>query len=92
MRMIDADILVQDTIQEYARSKQYRDAIIRMVNKAPTIEPKRGEWVETFDHSRLAPIRRFACSECKAEWLPEVALKYKFCPNCGADMREREGE
>ena len=85
MRLIDADILVQDTIQEYARSKQYRDAIIRMINKAPTIEPKRGEWNKP-DYGMCSNCHRYAPETENGFYLSD------FCPNCGADMREREGE
>lgn len=96
MRMIDADILVQDTIQEYARSKQYRDAIIRMVNKAPTIdiEPKRGEWKIEVAETIYGKAYLLTCSECgETVSVTETALPYEhFCRNCGASMREREGE
>ena len=58
-------------------------------NKAdtPTIEPKRGEWIDTSNKIH------YKCSVCDyrapmiwedyevAEWLSD------FCPNCGADMK-----
>ena len=40
MRLIDADLLLEEATQEYTRSKQYYQAIKRMIDKAPTIEQK----------------------------------------------------
>lgn len=54
-----------------------------IINKAPTIEPKRGEWISK--HNGY-----WTCSECGLSFL--FYAKGNFCPNCGADMREREGE
>lgn len=53
------------------------------INKAPTIEPKQGEW-EYVDDRLLgyAPFHR--CRECGEEM---YTTKDNFCPNCGADMR-----
>ena len=56
----------------------------------PTIEPKRmkGRWVRKNDG--------VYCSACYKGWdfmtgVPaEVETEYKFCPNCGADMRGSE--
>lgn len=39
-RYIDADALMQDAVQEYARSKNYFNAIKRIVSNAPTVETK----------------------------------------------------
>lgn len=49
-------------------------------------EKIKGEWIEVYDHSRLAPIRRFQCSVCKKEILADIAKKYEYCPYCGACM------
>ena len=92
-RCIDADILIQDTIQEYTRSKQYRDAIIRMVNKAPTIETKRGEWAERTHNTLIAQVNFAYCSECGQPIMHEHTRPlWSFCPNCGADMRGKDDE
>lgn len=93
MRIIDADILVQDTIQEYARSKQYRDAIIRMVNKAPTIEPKRGEWIARDDMPKLDNTYCIECSQCGQLMFGHYnSDDPNFCPNCGARMKGVDDE
>lgn len=72
-------------------------------NKAdtPTIEPKRGEWIE---HKERTIVRNnnfidffpteYECSNCglrRATYFINSPLS-NYCPNCGADMREREGE
>lgn len=51
-------------------------------------EPKRGRWLKTdYVDGDDQPMCR--CSECGYlfNW-----TGWNFCPNCGADMREREGE
>ena len=57
------------------------------------IEPKRGEWIRTFDGNEWY----WYCSNCKNEWYEDDLYMGgnefpNFCPNCGASMREREGE
>lgn len=54
------------------------------IRKIPSIdiEPKRGEWMDD-DF-----VGQYRCSECDYYAIDE----YDYCPNCGADMREREGE
>ena len=83
MRLIDADALELDT--EWS---EYHDGFISYswleINNAPTIEPKRGEWVLKDGIYGVA-----YCSECDYELHTNNT---NYCPNCGADMREREGE
>ena len=51
-------------------------------NKADYVEVKHGEWI----HKNGEMI----CSVCGEEALmDEVYYKSPFCPDCGADMRER---
>ena len=71
------------------------------------IEPKRGEWIEINKEVISIPIKwseadkrkpiykvKFRCSECgfQKSFIDWHTAQYNFCPNCGADMREREGE
>ena len=51
-------------------------------------EPKRGRWLET-DYVDGDDRPMYRCSECGYlfNW-----TGWNFCPNCGADMREREDE
>lgn len=68
-------------------------AIEDLLLNIPTMEAKpvvHGEWLD-------APYvyfgaKRYVCSECKDSEFWEdrfVIVKENFCPNCGADMRER---
>lgn len=58
---------------------------------ADVVERRRGEWmkaVQGLDES-------WVCSECMEEYV-SVDADFKdyahFCPNCGADMRSKDGE
>lgn len=48
---------------------------------------QRGEWVNEIGKP-ISDNRSVYCSIC-GEW---SEYRSDFCPNCGADMREREGE
>ena len=67
--------------------KDFHDKTCEAMAKRHTEEiqrlmPKRGEWVDD------EFVGQYRCSECDYYAIDE----YDFCPNCGADMREREGE
>ena len=76
-----------------------------VINKLPSAEPKRGRWIEDKGQQTLMQnfIERGevwrVCSVCGAGHM--IGYKYaidkayhdrhhNFCPNCGADMRQRE--
>ena len=81
MRLIDAD----DFIERLSHVPMVQEAIRKAMDKMPTIEPerKKGAWI---NEGRI--IR---CNRCKTGYAVvkgmKSALTYKFCPNCGADMR-----
>ena len=64
-------------------------AIKTRIEQLPSVQPTRpkGKWIDD--------CGKFYCSECKAEY-DEIYETHshtyysKFCPNCGADMREGE--
>lgn len=56
-----------------------------IIADAPTIEPKRGEWIYQFRDSENEEYR---CSVCG---FPQ-GFKPNFCPNCGAKMDGERGE
>lgn len=98
MRMIDADALCDAMYHEafetdtdmqkwdsgcWIRYKMFENAI----DDAPTIEPKRGEWIETSEGTMCSNCHKFPYDDGEyhiANWYSD------FCPNCGADMRERK--
>ena len=68
----------------WSRANGIRDAIMEIYN-APIIDIDRpqGKWTN-------AGILTVHCSNCKSEFHELEAMN--FCPNCGADMREKESE
>ena len=67
-----------------------------IINKAPTIEPKRGEWEYCEDYTGQDG---YECSECGffAPWHYSVndicfISNYHFCPQCGARMKGKDNE
>lgn len=72
------------------------EAIVKLT--ADHIKIKGGEYVRDYPHGRWTktnkdmgeayPMGVYTCSACG----DYAYAPYKFCPNCGADMREREGE
>lgn len=56
------------------------------IEQLPSIQPKRSKWDRDGHHIR--------CEEC-GEWMCDTdregdTIPINFCPNCGADMRQRE--
>ena len=94
MRPVDADAL-EEKAKQYSLGYYEADewaVPLCEINEAPSIdiEPKRGEW-KPFD---LTWGRRiWYCTACEEStevpcdiW--EHKPIYKYCPNCGADMRK----
>lgn len=61
------------------------------------IKPPRGKWVEDVEPFGYDETAVAVCSVCRHSFIldeytiDDVRLMFKYCPNCGADMRE-EGE
>ena len=64
------------------RVKQWLDHL-------PSIQPRKGKWIETDRWDEVCDIL-CECSECHSFVLVEE--DYKYCPYCGADMREGDAE
>ena len=92
-RYIDADALAYKVASN--GDADFINKVTKLMIDAPSIdiEPKRGEWVKR-THGTLIALVNFAyCSECGQPIMHEHTRSlWSFCPNCGADMREREGE
>ena len=106
VRLIDANALIDTMYHEafetdsdmqrwdsgcWIRYKMFENAI----DNAPTIEPKQGEWIDKGWHGdwqfetdgRGNCWHEYECSKCGFH---NKGSKSNFCPNCGADMRERK--
>lgn len=78
----------------------YRNLMLEAVEVLPSADRPQGEWVDEADkYDASFGIHDYRCSNCNSyadeyigghEWY--TAGKPNFCPYCGADMREREGE
>lgn len=91
MRLVDADELKKVDLFNGIWDKKNGnrhfmygiETVVEYINSLPTIDPvKRGEWV-----AQDAGHTRFMCSACgsKNYWGYE-----KYCPNCGAKMRDEK--
>lgn len=88
MRLIDADRLLTDRMKRKYYHLPNGDTAIPIIDieHAPTIEPERlhGEWELTDNRWGVGTWR---CTNCDSYY--DVDTNY--CPNCGADMRPKEG-
>jgi len=93
MRLIDADALIP--MMKYATTdsdigvfpiKIGFDAIVKVINAQPTIEPRpRGKWIDYTDDGYVE------CPFCgSATNCDDNISELHYCFSCGADMRPRE--
>ena len=68
--------------------------VIEHLEQMPSADRPQGEWVDAeipLESGDTMPIQ--VCNLCKTFYpLAYTGGGHRFCPNCGADMREREGE
>lgn len=92
MRLIDADALAVDVLRLTIVDPvvaAYADAVLHLIQQAPTIEAepvRHGRWE---DHM----VRDWRCSECGKRVPKQVRFdgycyndKLAYCPHCGAKM------
>ena len=95
MRLIDADALKKE-VDNFPNcyngwSDTYDKAyIIEAIEEAPTIEPKRGEWIEWIDCEGEVFWKCSACGQVSEA--SAAGILYKFCPFCGARMKGADDE
>lgn len=102
MRLIDADALERDGWR-MSRIVQIDEKTMEAQTRNPTdfpaIEPRKGEWISHKDEVMLftgVSLGGVFCSICGWKTYNKMHLlfgcPYKYCPNCGADMRgEQDG-
>ncbi len=77
----DPQFIRKNGIIDVAGVKKYILAI-------PSADRPRGKWIWV-EHSVFEICKCSICGYCSQLKIPQP---YNFCPNCGADMREREDE
>ena len=95
MRAIDADHLRRWILSRCFKTQLSVADVIDQLDRELTIESerKKGKWIKRDVHRQIHGIScsapNWQCSVCKKWWFHNGAcLKwYKFCPECGADMR-----
>lgn len=101
-RLIDANALVieellvmdRDYINEFASGVRKVMNAIRRLPTVDAVEVKHGQW-EEHDRSGINIKGFMVCSVCNV-MIPTADNDYyclprlNYCPNCGADMRERK--
>lgn len=97
-----------DAIKAVSKVDDYGDGIgfevrshcLVEIELVPSADRPQGEWIDEADkYDASFGIHDYRCSNCNSyadeyigghEWY--TAGKPNFCPYCGADMRESEGE
>lgn len=61
----------------------------KLIEDAPTAEPerKKGRWIDDGTYGDYHPHHAWHCSECEESVIEINTPWFKFCPNCGADLR-----
>ena len=87
--MSDDLIKREDAMQVAFLYPFFSDALMEEINAIPSADRPQGEWKRRIvDNGFNAD---WVCSECGYRVKTDF-VNYKFCPNCGADMRgERSG-
>lgn len=55
--------------------------------KMKPLETRKGKWIDDGLYSDNFPHHAWHCSECGEDVIEIDTPWFKFCPNCGADMR-----
>ena len=93
MRLIDADRaleIVRDQGIAHPNAYHLTNYATLILQEAPTIEAKPvvyGEIIETIEKGKMKRV--FSCCNTVCTQLT-MWLEPNYCPNCGADMRERK--
>ena len=96
-RLIDADVLREEwTIASPEPFNTDSAEVIASIDNAPTVDAKpvvHGKWIIEI-HGKPesgGTLGKFICNQCgKAAWATATNGELNYCPNCGADTRERE--
>ena len=99
-RLIDGDALIAWIKGSQQMTSKMKN-IICYIKTMPNIEARpKGEWIKHEAKSEIAGLgidfypTEYECSCCglKEQMYFINSKPHNYCPNCGADMRKREGE
>lgn len=68
----------------------YLELVRTRIEGAPTIEPKRGEWIDVWQDGVCS--WRGTCSVCRSTNDIPPPFEANYCPNCGAKMKGADDE
>lgn len=90
MRLIDADVLKMEfpKDEDWDYPVNTNSYVCELIDAQPTIESKRkkGRWIKGGEQPYFRKhFDIVVCSKCNKRG----EHRWNFCPNCGADMRER---
>ena len=91
--LIDRNALMKNKTVLWDEALGYSDCVlVEDIDNAPTVdavEVVHGRWVWISDSV-------VSCSQCNRDFYSDddvnAGITWFYCPNCGADMRERETE
>lgn len=96
MRAIDSEALIAKILNEMRRFNYDENkvlilaSVITMVDETPTIDvPKKGHWISAAEFEECSVCHGTHLKEFQTLYGKALGIKSSFCPNCGADMRER---
>ena len=83
------DLMMQKWGENFSGDDAMQESI-DAIRVMPSVTPTKGHWIEQIDHEENC--RTLICSNCDRPALHDgdSIWKHKFCPHCGADMREVE--
>lgn len=86
---------VKDRYYKYGRFANVEE-LVWSIEKLPPAQPERirGRWVKSMGMNPPEYAGRYQCSEC-GEWAMRDIKHFKqdltkFCPHCGAEMRDAQ--
>lgn len=89
-RLIDADALMAQFDVWDVNDEVWVESIRAEISHAPTVKKRKtGEWIRKISVVDCATFVGDECSQCG--YFKSMG-QANFCPNCGADMRERREE
>ena len=88
MRLIDADALKIDYGFTWDDITPTHDEMYALIDRQPTIEPKRGEWTPIHKGERGYSAGDFRCSVCHQP--NKCYTMTNYCSHCGAYMKPTE--